>query len=95
VVRPLLFGLLLAFTGSMLGCAQTSRVDQHWGEAQDELVTRMVQNPEAEQAPPQPVEGLDPDTGEAVVEKYGETQRESREPNQLPSIIQIESGGSR
>ena len=41
------------------------------------------------------VEGLDPDTGEAVVGKYQETQRESREPSQLPSIIQIESGSNR
>jgi hypothetical protein len=86
--------LLVALGVAFLGCAH-SRVEEHWGEAQEELVTRMVANPEAEQAPAQAVEGLDPGTGEAVVEKYEQNQRESREPSQLPSIIQIESGGSR
>jgi hypothetical protein len=89
--RTLLLPLALA---ALLGCTH-SRVEKHWGEAQDELVGRMVANPEAEQAQAQPLEGLDPGTAEAVVEKYEQTQRESREPSQLPSIIQIESGGSR
>ena len=87
--------LLVLGIGLALPACTHSRVEEHWGEAQEELVTRMVANPEAEQAPAQPVEGLDPDTGEAVVGKYQETQRESREPSQLPSIIQIESGSNR
>jgi hypothetical protein len=77
------------------GCANPARVEKHWGEAQQELVNRMVENPEAEQAPPAPVEGLDPLTGEAVTQKYEEGQGESREPSQLPSIIQIETGSGR
>jgi hypothetical protein len=80
---------------AVVGCVHPNRIEEHHGEAQGELVRRMVENPEAEQAPAAGVEGLDPITGEALMGKYEEQQGESKEPGQGPSIIQIESGGSR
>jgi len=93
VVRAVACGFVLVF-GVAVGCAH-SRVDAHWGEAQGAVVERMVVDPGAEAAAATPVEGLDPDTGEAVVEKYIEAQGEAREASQLPSIIQIDAGGRR
>lgn len=79
----------------LAGCVHPERVEEHWGESQREVWSRMTENPEAEHAPAAGVDGLDPLTGEAVIEKYDDTQRESREPTAHPSIIQIETGGSR
>jgi len=86
--------LCLAAVGAALASCQHSRVAEHWGEAQRGNVARMVENPEAEHAPASEVVGLDPLTAEAVIGKYGRRQAESRQPSQLPSIIQISAGGS-
>lgn len=77
-----LCGLALAAAG-----CTTSRVAEHFGEAQRENVARMIENPEAERAPAQPVLGLDPLTAEEVVGKYEREQGRSREPSQVPSIL--------
>jgi hypothetical protein len=82
---------LAGLVGIGMACQQ-SRVAEHWGEAQRENVARMVQNPEAEFAPANPVEGLDPLSGEAVIGKYGREQAEAKEPGQLPSIIELSTG---
>jgi len=90
---------LLAFSCAVLpglvgSCAQ-SRVAEHFGEAQRGNVAHMVEHPEAEQAPPAAVEGLDPITGRAVIGTYEREQSAPREASRLPSIIEFSTGSER
>jgi hypothetical protein len=56
-----------------------SHVDQHWGEAVQLDMAAMVANPEAGSS--EPVEGLDPETGQRVADRYykGQEQQSARE----------------
>jgi hypothetical protein len=74
-----------------VGCAP-SRVAEHMGEAQHENVARMVENPEAESAPAAAITGLDPLTGEAVVEKYEREQVEAKDAESRRSILELMTG---
>ena len=58
-----------------IGCV--TPVDEHWGDAYRANKAAMIQNPDA--GSPDPVEGLDPITGQLVVERYEREQKKSPE----------------
>jgi hypothetical protein len=85
--------LLVCVAPFLLGCAiyddyRETPLERHWGEAQAENRQRMIANPEAEQNL-EPVTGLDPVTGQIVLDNYHRDQRKParRAPGQ--SIINI------
>lgn len=90
----MLCGLGLALVALVGSACQPSRVAAHFGEAQRGNIARMAQNPEAELAPASEVEGLDPLTGEVVVENYQREQGESQESGAeaLPTLIDVSTG---
>lgn len=69
--------------GSALGC--TTPVERHWGDAVRTNRTLMIQNPEA--GGPKPVLGLDPLTGELVIERYEREQLAEPESQQEIFLI--------
>jgi hypothetical protein len=52
-----------------MGCGPTL-LEQTWGSSYRENTEKMIANPEAAEAESEPVENLDPVTGELVVERY-------------------------
>ncbi len=64
VCVAVLLGLALA-----MGCSPTL-LEQTWGSSYQENTEKMIANPEAAQAEPEPIENLDPVTGELVIERY-------------------------
>ena len=92
-MRTVKLGTLAALGASFvisLGCYANSAVQNHMGEARNENIARMTENPLASQATA-PVEGIDPRTTEQVIEKYYELQRKVRsEKDRNQSLINIE-----
>ena len=90
-----ILGLLLATASTAaltLGCATDSRVEDNYGRAHRETMSRMIANPNAAQENLEPVEGLDGATGEQVMENYRRDQAESGDATALPSIINLGIG---
>ncbi len=81
----------VALGAAATGCHH-SWVEERFGDAQRANVARMVENPEAEQAPSDPVEGLDPVTAEAVVDSYQREQERPRSEGAPASIIELSTG---
>lgn len=74
-------GLLTLAFGA--GCV--TPLEAHWGESVRQNKLEMIENPYASEQH----KGLDPATGEAVMEKYQENQRsENKEPNRIFLIRQ-------
>ena len=69
------FVALTAALAFGVGCV--SPVEENWGDAYRTNKANMIQNPDA--GSPDPVEGLDPVTGQLVVERYEQEQRKTRE----------------
>ena len=74
-IRNLSFLALSAALLFSVGCV--TPVDEHWGDAYRANKAAMIQNPDA--GSPDPVEGLDPVTGQLVVERYETEQRKAPE----------------
>ena len=73
----------------------TSRVAEEIGETQRETVARMTADPAAAQRNLDSPSGMDPLTGEQVMEKYEKKQGKIGKQRQTPSIIQIGTGSRR
>jgi hypothetical protein len=61
--------LVLLGLGLAMGCGPTL-LEETWGSAYRENTQKMIANPEAGKAEPEPIESLDPITGELVIERY-------------------------
>jgi len=66
------------------GCLH-SRVEENWGDAYDAQLGWQTRNPEAAAAM-QPPEGLDPETGMRVAERYYKTEENQRQ-RQAPTVV--------
>jgi hypothetical protein len=81
--------LLVCVAPFLLGCAlYDSHVERYWGEAQRENTQRMIADPAAEQNT-EPVMGLDPVTGQIVLENYHRAERQPARRTPGQSIINI------
>jgi hypothetical protein len=77
---------LASALGLSAGCL-SSAVEQHWGESKRGVTARMIANPDAGDT--RPIEGLDPITGEIVVETYEKNLRkQERNPKEIFLIEQ-------
>lgn len=85
MIRASIAALSIASIALLLGCAKTP-LEQHWGDAYRENKNAMIANPDA--GSDEPIEGLDPLTGELVVERYEREQL--REPQKDRDIFLID-----
>lgn len=76
-IRNLDLSFLALAAALALGVGCVGPVEEHWGDAYRENKAAMIQNPDA--GSPDPVEGLDPVTGQLVVERYKQEQKKSPE----------------
>jgi hypothetical protein len=96
-MRTLQLGSLAAAVAGMvtlIGCESLtpmgpSLVDQHMGEAVQEIVAQQTENPNAAYENTEAPQ-IDPDTAAVVMDRYFERQSQPT-PQQLPSIIQIDA----
>jgi hypothetical protein len=75
---------VVAFSTLSNGCLR-SRVDENWGNSHEAQVRLQTADPDAP-ATTEPLEGLDPETGKRVAERYYEGQEKQRQ-RQAPSIV--------
>jgi response regulator of citrate/malate metabolism len=80
---------------ALCAACTTSRVAEQIGEAHQETVARMTADPAAAQRNLDSPSGMDPLTGEQVMEKYQKKQGQTGKKRQTPSIIQIGTGSQR
>ena len=77
-------GLVTAALALMSGCLH-SRVDENWGNSYEAQTAWQTLDPEAgvgEEAP----QGLDPETGFRVADRYYKTQENQRQ-RQAPTVV--------
>ena len=74
----------LAVVAFAAGCLR-SRLDENWGKSYEAQVVWQTADPEAP-ADHEPPEGLDPETGKRVAERYYEGQEQQRQ-RQAPSVL--------
>ena len=97
-MRMLQLGVLAAAVAGMatlIGCESLtpmgpSLVDQHMGEAVKTNVAKQTENPNAAYDNTGSPE-IDADTAAVVVDVYFQKQSQANEPQQMPSIIQIDA----
>ena len=95
-MKILFHALVISFVLTAFSAAcTTSRVAEEIGEAQQETVARMTADPAAAQRNLDSPSGMDPLTGEQVMEKYEKKQGKIGKQRQTPSIIQIGTGSRR
>ena len=90
--HALVIGIVLV---ALSAACTTSRVAEEIGEAHHETVARMIADPAAAQRNLDSPSGMDPLTGEQVMEKYEKKQGQAGNKQQMPSIIQIGTGSQR
>jgi hypothetical protein len=78
-------GGVVAFSTLSNGCFLHSRVEENWGKSHEAQVRLQTADPDAP-ATTEPLEGLDPETGKRVAERYYEGQERQRQ-RQAPSIV--------
>lgn len=61
---------VLGLLGLATACMPPSLLDETWGSSFRANKNDMIANPEAGKTPADPIEGLDPITGEAVLRSY-------------------------
>lgn len=77
-------GLMLAVAAFVGGCLH-SRLDENWGRSHEAQVVWQTADPDAP-ATHEPLEGLDPETGKRVAERYYEGQEEQRQ-REAPAVV--------
>jgi len=80
----------LALSGAF-GCGYfgPTELEQHWGDAHRDNKAQMIANPAAGELHRDPVEGLDPKTGENVMGKHRRAESGSGTGQSDPSIVNI------
>ena len=81
IMRVSLGTVLLVFSN---GCL-SSRVDENWGKSHEAQIELQTADPDAP-ATTEPLEGLDPETGKRVAERYYKGQ-EKQQQRRTPSIV--------
>ena len=76
-------GLLVILVAFGKGCLH-SRVDENWGESYEAHVVWQTANPDAP-ATHEPLESLDPETGQRVADRYYKGQEQQRQ-REAPSV---------
>jgi hypothetical protein len=77
-------GVALGALALASGCMY-SRVDENWGSSYDAQIVWQMMNPEAP-ATTEPLEGLDPETGMLVAERYYKSQEQQGQ-RQAPTVV--------
>ncbi len=81
ITRAGLLVMLIAFSN---GCLQ-SRLDENWGESHEAHVVWQTANPDAPETR-EPLEGLDPETGKRVADRYYKGQEHQRQ-REAPVVL--------